>query len=129
MAIATPQPRLAPSYDKRYLDLSQNCAFQATPLPLGAIYLLQGTAGEEIGIQPCEKQEGWLALIGESYRYRWHDSWLQKQEFSIFGRLAASVPLRRLNNYRNLAKLPQLTQAILQDFATLPCIALPTTVK
>jgi hypothetical protein len=123
------QPLLTPNWEKRYLDLSQE-GFRTDPLPLEAIYCLdwESQGGCELAIAPYAPQEGFVTLVANTYRNELLDKNMRRQEFQFLSRLVQHIPLRRITSYREISKLADLCDAIVQDFQLLkPCTLLPPT--
>jgi len=111
-------PRMAPDGEKRYLDLAANGhRFQTQPLPLSAIYLL----GERAGgagypkVEPVPEKTALLNLVANTYLNVLLDGRLRSLEFSLLGRLASRVPVRRAIRHKDPAGLPDFCAAILED--------------
>jgi hypothetical protein len=115
-------PPLTPNWDKLYLDLGGNdYPFQETPLPLGAVYLLgeRGGATQAPFVELLSPQEGLMAMVGNTYGNTWLDCPMRAREFQMLGRLVRSVPVRRLVQHGDPARLPALVQTILDDVQTI----------
>jgi hypothetical protein len=115
-------PRLTPNWEKMYFDLAEvNGAFQKTPLPLGAVYLLSERRGDSHApfVEPVHPQAGLLELVGNTYLNYLLDRSMRAWEFEVLGRLARCVPLRRVVPHEDPAYLPTLCEVILEDFNTL----------
>jgi hypothetical protein len=112
-------PRLMPDWDKLYLDLRGNgFAFQETPLPLGAVYLLGPRKGDARApfVEPLPAQEGLMELVANTYVNYLLDAPMRAREFELLGRLVQGVPVRRVVPHQDPAGLPALCQTILDDF-------------
>jgi hypothetical protein len=117
-------PLLTPNWDKLYLDLGGNgFAFQETPLPLGAVYLLGTRNGDTHSpfVEPLPSREGLMELVANTYVNYLLDAPMRAREFELLGRLVRCVPVRRVVRPEDLARLPALCQAVLEDFQGLPC--------
>lgn len=118
-------PRITPGWDKRFLDLNgRGFRFQRDPLPLAAVYLLGDcSAGQAMPIvETVSPKEGLMTLVSDTYATRYLDRSQRAQEFDLLGRLVAKVPLRRVNPRADMARIPELCEAILADFQRLtPC--------
>ncbi len=119
-------PRIVPSHptwDKRYLDLSQQgYQFQNSPLPLAAIYLLNYRSEEE-GVPKLESpssRSALISLIANTYGSYLLDKSMRSQEFQLLGRLIKSVTVRQVTPHKNPAYIPQLIETILNDFHSQP---------
>jgi len=114
---------MTPTWDKRYLDLrAPGYSFQTTEAPLGAIYVLDerkaGLAAPHIEAIP--KQRALLMLLGNSYAPRYFRRDTRAAEFAVFGRIAASVPVRRVNPLSDSTQVFALCQAIVEDYRSVP---------
>jgi hypothetical protein len=114
-----PLPPLTPNWDKRYLDLAlADDAFQATPLPLAAVYVLAGREEAHAPrLEPVPASEALLTLVANVYM-----GWLpgaaeRARDFARMGELAAGVPVVRLVPHRDPARLPELCGLIERDVA------------
>ncbi len=119
-------PRIVPSHptwDKRYLDLSQQgYQFQNSPLPLAVIYILHGRR-EEVGVPKVESpssSEALISLIANTYGSYLLDKSMRSQEFQLLGRLLKSVTVRQVIPHKNPEYIPQLIETILNDFQSQP---------
>jgi hypothetical protein len=112
-------PRLTPNWDKLCLDLGKNdFAFQETPLPLGAVYVLGNRSGD-IGapyVELLSPQERFLELVRNGYVAPWLHCAMNVVDFELFGRLVRCVPVRRVVPHEGSTRLPVLCQTILDDF-------------
>jgi hypothetical protein len=109
-------PRCTPS--KRYLDLRANgCHFQATPLPLAAVYFLDGREDQSSAprIEPLRGPEGLLRLIADTYTNYLLDRPMRAREFALLGQLVGRVRLRRLVPREDRTRLPALCDLVLDD--------------
>jgi len=123
---ADAMPRITPTWEKRYLDLSaETRRFQAQPLRLAALYLF-GTRSHQHGapfVDAVPIHQGLIELIGNSYANHLLDRQLRAEEFSALGRLANTVPLRRLIPNADPNRLPQLCRTIVDDVRRLTVVA------
>jgi len=129
-------PRLTPPdginawWDKRYLDLlDHGYQFQREPLPLAAIYVLgEHAAGAEAPfVEPVSAPAALITLVANTYVNYLLDRQMRAREFEVLGRVAASVPLRRLIPHTDLASLSKLCEVVIQDVQTRPSpIRLPS---
>lgn len=112
-------PRLAPPWDKRYLDLPEKgYALQTEPLPLCAVYIL-GPRTDDLDaplVKAVSLREGVMTLVANTYGTRLLDERQRAQEFEFLGCLAAGVPLRRVIPHADPARLARLCDVILEDF-------------
>jgi len=115
-------PRLVPnhpSWDKRFLDVSQTGSggFQTEPLPLRALYLLAGRRAEATAprLEAIAPQRALLELIANTYTNYLLDKSRRQQEFASLSRLVQRVPVRRLIPHRDPARLPDLVALLQAD--------------
>jgi hypothetical protein len=109
--------------DKRHLDLTgPEGAFQAEPLPLGAIYVIaerRADVASSAQISALKGHEALMALVARTYMNYVLDSTLRVRALTVFARLAAQVPIRQLIVRHDADALGALTDAILADLASL----------
>lgn len=113
-----PENSLDPGWDKRWLDLSRvrPQSFPPSP-PLGAVYCLGDRQAEaDFRVEPLSPGTGLMTLVANAYRSELLDKDLRAQEFATLARLVTQVPLRRVIPPTDLARLPRLCEAILEDF-------------
>lgn len=88
------------------------------PAPLQRIYILApASASSAPQISSATPQEILPALLEATFRIDISDSGLLARQFRFLGRLAASVPIRRLTYPHNFAALSSVCQCILEDAA------------
>lgn len=111
-------PRLTPTWDKRYLDLTQpGYQFQAQPLPLAAVYVL----GERHDlpsapfVHTASAQAALLTLITNTYMNYVLDKKKRAHEFELLSRVATQVPIRCVTPHCDAAHLTRLCDIILED--------------
>lgn len=91
-----PLPEYSETYHKQYLDLdSVPLPFQRAPLPVGAVFVLDGAEGAP-GIQPMGPREALVALLRHTYGTYLIDMRLREREFDVLATLADAVPVWRL---------------------------------
>lgn len=115
--------RITPNWDKRHLDLNQEgYHFQQEPLPLAAIYVLNQRADDPAApfIQSLPPRTALFTLLSHIYIRHVTDKQKHAQDFKLISRVAATVPVRAVTPHADIARLPDLCQAILDDLATLP---------
>ena len=114
-------PRLTPTWDKRALDLTRNGGrFQNAPLPLAAVYLLdgEGTAGGRAEISDMRARDALMTLVANSYVNYLLDADMREREFAVLGRLVTSVPVRRVPPRTAAADPSRFCTRILDDLRT-----------
>jgi hypothetical protein len=113
-------PKLTPTWDKCYLDLTQDkYDFQQHPLPLAAIYMLaerrEDSAAPFVGnLAPAEAL---MSLIANTYATYLMDKQMRVREFELLPRLLNSIPLRRVTPHSDPARIGELCRTILEDFS------------
>lgn len=117
-------PRLVPTHptwDKRYLDLSQTgYKFQAEPLPLAAIYYLNTRTDDPRCpyIEPMTTQARLMTLITNTYTNYLLDKRLRAHEFEFLSRLLNYIPVRQITPHTQIDRLPDLLTTVLADLQT-----------
>jgi len=111
-------PRLAPTWDKRYVDLtSGDHRFERRALPIGALYLLDDRRAVPNGIQiePVTGHRAVLSLVANTYvnYLPGHDA---RAELGRLHRLTERVPLVRVHPLADPTRVPELCRALLDDF-------------
>jgi hypothetical protein len=115
-------PRLVPTHptwDKRYLDLSQTgYKFQSEPLPLAAIYYLNERSDDRScpQIAPMTTQEQLVTLVTNTYTNYLLDKSLRAREFELLSRVVKSIPVRQITPHTEIARLDDLIDTIVSDF-------------
>ncbi|MGH9848286.1 MAG: hypothetical protein ACREBD_00380 [Blastocatellia bacterium] len=115
-------PRITPTWDKRYLDLTRKVdQFQKKPLPLAAIYILGERSPDSSAprVETVPPHEGLISLVTNSYTNYMLDETMRAREFELLGRVVAGVPLRRVTPHTDPARLSALCRAILNDFRSI----------
>ncbi len=111
-------PLLAPSWEKRYLDL--NIAGPGLPLepkPLAAIYILSERANEPERpvVTEAAPRDILLRLLCNTYMNHLLDPRMRSQEFETLSRLQRSVPVRMVHPHEDVSRISQLCRAICAD--------------
>jgi hypothetical protein len=115
-------PRLVPTHptwDKRYLDLSQTgYKFQSEPLPLAAIYYLNERSDDRScpQIAPMTTQEQLITLVTNTYTNYLLDKSLRAQEFELLSRVVKHIPVRQITPHTDIARLDDLIELVVNDF-------------
>ncbi|MBA3757231.1 MAG: hypothetical protein H0X02_13890 [Nitrosomonas sp.] len=114
-------PRLTPSWDKRYLDLTlDGYQFHQQPLPLRAIYILQERTKDPAPfVEAVPPGIGLISLVGNTYSTHLLDKTMRANEFRSLDRLLASVPLRQVTPHADPTYLTDLCDTILRDYQAL----------
>jgi hypothetical protein len=113
-------PCLTPSWDKRYVDLTQNgYRFQQKPLPLAAIYFLGEPSADPAApfIETVPVRTGLITLVTNAYTTHLLDKAMRAREFELLSRVVAGVPVRRvMTPHADGDYLSKLCKSILDDF-------------
>lgn len=116
-------PRLTPTWDKCYLDLTQEkYDFQQQPLPLAAIYLLGERQDDHApSINELASTKRLMSLVANTYATYLMDKTMRAREFEILGRVLKSVPIKRVTPHSDPARIGELCQTIIDDFGCIAC--------
>ena len=113
--------RLTPTWDKRYLDLTQPpYFFSRNPAPLAAIYVLSTRADEPNApaIESMPPSKALMSLVANTYVNYLIDRSMREREFRSLSHLVNTLPVRRVRPHNDPAYLPKLCDAIVEDFLT-----------
>jgi hypothetical protein len=118
-------PRMIPSggindwWDKRYVELDTERSFQATPLPLAAVYHLgkRGT-GWLLDVEIMSAPDAVIALVDATCVNYALDSSMRAAEFAALGRLVTGTYVRRLHPVNEPTRVVDLCRSILHDYQT-----------
>lgn len=115
-------PKQVPNWEKRYFDLLPQNLYQDIALPLAAIYVLADRRDAVApAIESLHGTDALLALIANKYVTRITDAKQEARDFLLLSKLAASLPVRRINRRDALSDLPRTCEDILTDYArTIP---------
>ena len=112
-------PKLTPTWDKCYLDLTQDkYEFQTCPLPLDAIYLLADRKDDPACpfVQQLAPAEASMSLIANTYVTHLMDKQMRAREFELLSRVLSSVPVRLITPHSDPARIGILCETILDNF-------------
>ncbi len=112
-------PLLTPTWDKRYLDLLNGSQrFQAEPLPLAAIYLLDERSAESNApfVEALPDNQKVMTLVANTYANYLLDKSMRAAEFASLGRLCRQIPIRKVTPHADAKFLPELCRVIVEDF-------------
>lgn len=115
-------PKLTPTWDKCYLDLTQEkYEFQQHPLPLAAIYLLADREDDHTApfVHNLTRSEALISLIANTYATYLMDKEMRAREFELLPRLLNSIPIRRVTPHSDPARIDGLCRTILENFAAI----------
>ena len=110
-------PKLTPTWDKCYLDLTQDkYAFQTSPLPLAAIFLLAERTDDPAApfVQQLSPAEKLISLVANTYAAYLMDSQMRGREFKFLQGVLNSVPVRRVTPHSDPARIGELCETILE---------------
>ena len=111
-------PRLTPTWDKRFLDVTQHGhRFERQPLPLAAIYCLAERRVDPATphVEPLSPAASFVTLIANTHANHLLDDAMRAQEFECLGLVVASVPIRWLIPHEDPALLSTLCDVVLDD--------------
>lgn len=111
-------PRITPTWEKRYLPLGQNGHhFASTPLPLRAIYILDGRdeALTTPIIEEFAGEEAFMALVANTYVNYLLDQNMRRVEFEVLSRVVSEIPVRRVRVPDEPSAVFGLCEAIVDD--------------
>jgi hypothetical protein len=111
-------PRITPTWDKRYLPLGQNGHhFAASPLPLGAIYILDSRESSLTApiIEEVPGKEAFIELVANTYVNYLLDQDMRRMEFDVLGRVVSEIPVRRVRPPAKCSAIFNLCEAIAGD--------------
>jgi hypothetical protein len=122
-------PPITPTWDKRYLALDKHGRnFARQSLPLRAIYFLDAreAALSDPLIEEVVDQEAFMALVANTYLNYLLDRDMRSAEFDVLGRVAISIPMRRVRCSANPCALASLCEAIIVDASRLNTVKDPS---
>lgn len=112
-------PKLTPTWDKCFLDLSQESyTFHERPLPLTAVYLLAARSEnpEAPYVESLSQAQALMALVANTYATNLMDREMRAYEFGLLSRLAMDVPIMQVTPSNNAEQLGRLCETIIGDF-------------
>ena len=119
-------PKLTPTWEKCFLDLSQSrYTFHEQPLPLAAVYLLAARSEDPAApyVQGLSKARALMSLVANTYATNLMDRKMRAREFALLGRFAASVPVRQVTPSNNPEQIGRLCETIIADLETLSILS------
>lgn len=109
-------PKLTPTWDKRYLDLTKDkYKFQQEPLPLAAIYLLGERKDEGPSISEIAPQDRLISLVANTYASYLMDKTMRAREFETLNRILKTVPMRKITPHPETRRIAGLCCTIIND--------------
>jgi hypothetical protein len=115
-------PLLTPTWEKCRLDLTgKGYHFQEQPTPLAAVYALDDRRDEPSApyVEAFTGRAAFLHLLGNTYASHLLLPPERTREFALLGRLARTVPLRRVIPHTDPRHLARLCDVIRADFRAL----------
>jgi hypothetical protein len=115
-------PRLTPTWNKRYLDVTEKgYRFQRDPLPLAAIYVLEERTTDPAAprIEDLRGKAALMSLVANLYVARLMNGPMSARGLDLLARVAASVPVRRVVPHVEVANLTRLCDMIIDDVQAL----------
>lgn len=112
-------PVLAPSWQKRYVDLrDRGHVFVTEPMELGAIYLFSGRRDDERApyAEAAPPATALLSLVASTNATFLMDPGMRGGEFRFLSRVVQRVPVRALHPHTRVERLDALVRAIAEDF-------------
>lgn len=109
-----------PTGDKQQWALSvQDREFRDEAVPVGAIYLLGERRGNADAphVEGMSPQDALVSLIANTYANKLLDGGMRAREFELLGRLVNRVSVRRVVAHKDLMRLEELHEVILQDLS------------
>ncbi|HET8921507.1 MAG TPA: hypothetical protein VFN26_00775 [Candidatus Acidoferrum sp.] len=108
-------PRITPTWNKLYMPLGKNShRFASSPLPLGAIYILDSrdAALEAPVIEEVSGEEAFMALVANTYVNYLLDQNMRRTEFEVLSRVVSEIPIRRVRPPSDPSAIFKLCDAI-----------------
>ncbi len=112
-------PLITPSWSKRFLDLAApEFRFQAQPLPLAAVYLLDErcAAVADPVVAEIHPRSALMRIVSDTYATRLLDPVRRAMEFEVLGRMAGAVPMRLVQAGADFLRIADLCRAVVDDF-------------
>ena len=115
-------PKITPSWDKRFLDLTgERYRFHQHPLRLAVIYVLSERSSNSASpfIEELDIQSALITLIANTYTNYLLDKSRRAGEFELLDRVIRNVPLRKLTARSGSTDISTLCEVIVKDFQLL----------
>lgn len=110
-------PRLTPTWEKRFLELSGPYRFQRSALPLAAIYVIgeRADSGPEATVEKISQRAALVELVTNTYTNYLLNPSQRAQEFEILWRLVKQTPTRLLRPGRDFGSIKDTCSKIVDD--------------
>ncbi|HEX6728512.1 MAG TPA: hypothetical protein VF074_00800 [Pyrinomonadaceae bacterium] len=114
-------PRLTPTWDKRFLDLTQKHYRQKRALPLTVIYVLgaRTESPEAPFVQPMSQRQALMSLVSNTYVTRLKNQQMRANEFKVLTGLLKNTTVRQLIPHSGPDRIANLCEKIMEDLAGL----------
>lgn len=112
-------PRIAPTWNKRYLDLREHGdRFYPKPAPLGGVYVLGRRSSSQSApfIEKLNSSDALIALLTNAHGRYLLEKRMRVREFELLSRVASQIPIRHAVAHTDLTQLDELCQAMIEDF-------------
>ena len=111
-------PPITPNWDKRDFNLLDEHRFHGQPTRLAAIYLLAKRTKSYRApfVETSTRHDAFRSLVANTYGNTVLDETMRANEFPGLGRLANTVPIRRLTPHADLRTLDCLCDLVICDF-------------
>lgn len=112
--------RIIDGWDKRYFELaSDSPQFLEQSLPIRAIYVL-GERDDHMAVRALSTGEALVALMNHGYLDYLLDSPARAVALAQVAKIVQGVPVRSLTPHRDIARVSELYDLVLNDFRLLP---------
>jgi len=110
-------PRIAPNWDKCYLQLDGvKASLESRKQPLGAVYILGPREMENAPrIEEVSSRDVLLELVQNTYMNWLLDRAQRAAEFELLSRLVSQIPVRRIVPHSDPSRIGALSELILAD--------------
>jgi hypothetical protein len=106
-------PRIAPDWDKRYVDLTRGpYSFAERAVSLDTVYLLEDAGQSPPFIRGLSEADAILSLVGNTYANYMLTPRQRAEELFAIGSLVDRVPIRTLGVPAGLDALPSVIEAV-----------------
>jgi hypothetical protein len=108
---------ITPNWDKRDFPLLEHRAFETSPLPLAALYLLGDRQNDDRApyVEPVTPREGFIGLVGNTYGNTLLDAPMRAHEFEVLTQMSSQVAIRRVTPHESPERIGALRDTILDD--------------